>query len=176
MARAAREELGLTIADRLDGVSYAQHVGVAILPFNELALSEEAKHQLLVGDPESWSGMTIRFGKAKAIIVNPAHPPERQCNTVMHELSHIILDHVPTRVDIGPEGVLIVGEYAEDAEGEADWLAGTFLLPRDALISLRSQGMNNSQIAKRFGVSLALCDWRTRMTGIDVQMRRAAVR
>jgi hypothetical protein len=51
-------------------------------------------------------------------------------------------DSVPlaTRVDFGPDGILLVSESSEDDEAEADWLAGALLLPRDALMACRNRG------------------------------------
>jgi len=112
---------------------YAESLDVIIVSFGELALSAKTRRQLLVTDPESWSGMTIRIGGLKGVLVNPNHASERQRNTIMHELAHISLGHVATRVDVGPGGILLVSEYSDEDEGEADWLASALLLPRDAL-------------------------------------------
>lgn len=177
MAAAARQELGLGLLDPLDCYRYVAHVGIVMLDFDELGLlTGESRRQLLEVDSESWSGMTLKEGGVTAILLNPTHAIERQHNTIMHEVSHILLQHVPTRVDFGPGGILLVSEYAEDDEGEADWLAGAMLLPRDALMSCRAHGMTNAQIALRYGTSPQLTEWRIRMTGIDVQRRRAAAR
>ncbi len=176
LAGEAREKLGLSPADPLDCYKYAEQLGVSLLAFDELELPAATKRQLLVVDSESWSGMTIKVGGETAVLVNPSHSPERKCSTVMHELSHVILIHVPTRVDVGPEGILLVSEYSEDDEAEADWLAGALLLPRAALMVCRGRGMTNALIAKTFGVSNQLCEWRLRMTGIDIQLRRAGAR
>lgn len=177
MAASARQELGLGPTDPLDCHQYALHVGLLVLGFDELfELSPESRRQLLEVDSESWSGMTLKEGEATAILINPVHSVERQRNTLMHEIGHVLLKHVPTRVDFGPGGILLVSEYSEDAEGEADWLAGAMLLPRDALMSWRAHGSTNAQIAVRYGASLQLTDWRIRMTGVDVQRRRGAGR
>lgn len=172
----ARQELGLSPTDPLDGARYAAYLEVGILEFDELDLSAGARRQLLEVDPESWSGMTIKADRRTGILVNPVHSAERQHSTITHELSHIILDHVPTRVDLGPGGIMLVSEYSEDDEAEADWLSGALLLPRDALLQCRIRGMTNAAIAGRYKVSGPLCEWRVRMTGIDAQLRRAAAR
>jgi Zn-dependent peptidase ImmA (M78 family) len=91
----------------------------------------------------------------------------------MHELAHIRLGHVATRVDVGPDGILLVSEFSQDDEDEADWLAGALLLPRDALRHLRGLGQSAEDIARHFGVSKQLCEWRLRMTGVDIQLRRS---
>ncbi len=133
----ARQQLGLGPTDPLQGARYAAYLGIDILKFDELNLSEGARRQLLEVDPESWSGMTIKVDGRTGILLNPAHGAERQHNTLAHELSHIILGHVPTRVDLGPGGIMLVSEYSEDDEAEADWLSGALLLPRDALLQCR---------------------------------------
>ena len=177
MAAAAREELGIAPLDPLDCHRYAGNAGLAVLSFEELTtLPAASRRQLLDVDPESWSGMTLKEGGVNAIILNPAHSVERQRNTLMHEIAHVLLKHVPTRVDFGPGGILLVSEFAEDDEGEADWLAGAMLLPREGLMACRSRGMTNTQIATYYGASGQLTDWRIRMTGIDVQRRRATTR
>jgi Zn-dependent peptidase ImmA (M78 family) len=89
----------------------------------------------------------------------------------MHELSHIDLCHAPSRVEVSPTGLLLLSDYSEEQEQEADWLAATMLLPRDGLIVWRSKGAQSSEIADYYGVSVALTGWRLRTTGIDVQLR-----
>ena len=168
-----RQELGQGPRNPLAIERYAESLDVIILTFAELTLSAKAKRQLLVADPESWSGMTIRVDRLKGILVNPQHAAERRRNTIMHELAHIKLGHVATRVDVGPEGILLVSEYSQQDEDEADWLASALLLPRDALHYFRGLGQTSEQIAFYYGVSKQLCEWRLRMTGVDVQIRRA---
>jgi Zn-dependent peptidase ImmA (M78 family) len=173
LSRAAREALGLKPIDPIQPEAYLRHLGLELLTVDALELSEVARRQLLVNDSESWSGMTIKMNRVIAIVVNPSHTPERQANTLMHEAAHVILRHIPKRVDVSKSGILIVSDYGPDDEAEADWLAGALLLPRDALRYHRSRGRTSTWIASHYGVSLQLSDWRIRMTGVDVQTRRA---
>jgi Zn-dependent peptidase ImmA (M78 family) len=173
MSAAARQELSISPLDPLDPVRYAEHVGVHILTFDELSLPAKARRQLLEIDNASWSGMTIRESGLVGVLVNPTHSPERQASTMMHELSHVVLKHVPIRVDVSPAGILLVSEYSEDDEDEADWLSGALLLPRDALKHYREKGWPPAKIAAHFGVSSQMYEWRIRMTGVEIQMRRA---
>jgi Zn-dependent peptidase ImmA (M78 family) len=172
----AREELGLSPAMPLDPWAYAEHLGVLVLDFAELEVSPECRYRLLRADQESWSGMTLREAGTTAILVNPSHARVRQCSTLMHELAHFILKHVPARVDVSASGMLLLSEYSEDSEAEADWLAAAMLLPREVLMRLRRRGASVSEIAAAFGTSEQLCEWRLRMTGVDVQLRRMATR
>lgn len=169
----ARTDLSLALTDALDAPAYAARLGIVILDFEALSLSEKARRQLLVVDDESWSGMTIKHRGVTAVVLNPRHVPERRNSTLTHEVSHVVLGHAPTRVDVSDAGILLVSEYSKDDEDEADWLAGALLLPRQALIEHRQQGLSVEQIARRHAVSRQMCEWRVRMTGVDLQLRRA---
>lgn len=131
----------------------------------------EHVEQLTVHDPDSWSGVTVREGDAIAIVVNPTHPATRQASTLMHEWAHIELRHKPNRVDRTEGGLLLLSDYPDEFEEEADWLAGAALLPRDGLMHFRAQGAETEDIALHFGVSVELTTWRLRMTGIERQLR-----
>jgi len=168
----ARKLLGITPLGKLDPWRYAEHLKVIILDFNELGLSASAVRQLTITDEGSWSAMTLEEGDVRAIVLNPSHAATRQANDLMHELAHIELKHTPARVDISQSGVFILSDYSDEQEQEADWYAGAMLLPRDALWHYRSRTMQATEIAKIYGVSPALCDWRLRVTGIDVQLKR----
>jgi hypothetical protein len=169
----ARQALSVHAFAPLDARRYAEHVGVHVLSFQELSLPDESRRQLLEVDPTSWSGMTIRESGLIGVLVNPTHAPERQASTMMHEVSHVVLNHVPVRVDVSSAGILLVSEYSENDEDEANWLSGALLLPRDALKHYREKAWSASKIAAHFGVSQQMSDWRIRMTGVDVQKRRA---
>jgi Zn-dependent peptidase ImmA (M78 family) len=54
----------------------------------------------------------------------------------MHELAHIELRRAPARVEVSETGLLLLSDYADEQEQEADWLAAALLLPLDGLIQL----------------------------------------
>ena len=169
----AREELGLTPEDALDPWLYAEHVGVVVLDFSTLDLPEKSRLRLVSTDSESWSGMTLNEGGTTAILINPSHSRGRQANTLMHELAHVMLRHVPAQVNVSESGLLLLSDYSEETEAEADWLAAAMLLPRDVLLACRRRGDTIAAIAAAFGTSEQLCEWRVRMTGVDVQVKRS---
>jgi IrrE N-terminal-like domain len=172
-AAAARDALGVPPNAPIDPWAFAAHLGVRILEFAKLGLSAQETSQLTIIDGDSWSAMTLQFDGAYAIVLNPAHAITRQRNDLMHELAHIELEHAPARVEVSETGLLLLSDYSDEQEQEADWLAAALLLPREGLVQLRSARHSTSEIANRYGVSEALCEWRLRMTGVDVQMRRA---
>jgi len=173
-AETVRRALKRGALESLDPWAYARHLDVAVIEFRALELSEKCVRQLTVVDADSWSAMTLKEGSAFAIVLNPAHALTRQRNDLAHELAHIELKHVPARVDVSTTGMLLLSDYSDEQEQEADWYAGALLLPRVALVHHRSHGRTTAEIANRYGVSEALCDWRLRMTGVDVQLRRRA--
>lgn len=90
----------------------------------------------------------------------------------MHELAHILLNHDPSRVDVSEDGVMMLRTFDRKQEAEADWLAGCVLLPRPALLACRKLGLENSAIAKRYGVSQKMVVYRLNVTGVDTQVAR----
>jgi hypothetical protein len=172
-AAAARDALGVSPNAPIDPWAYAAHLGVRVLEFAKLGLPAQETSQLTIIDGDSWSAMTLQLEGAFAIVINPVHAITRQRNDLMHELAHIELEHTPARVEVSETGLLLLSDYSDEQEQEADWLAAALLLPREGLIQLRSARHSTSEIANHYGVSEALCGWRLRMTGVDVQMRRA---
>ena len=172
-AAAARTVLGLRSCAPLDPWAYAAHLGVRVLEFGKLGLSPRTVRQLTVVDKDSWSAMTLNVEGTSAIVINPAHLLTRQRNDLMHELAHIELLHAPARVEVSENGLLLLSDYSDEQEQEADWLAGAMLLPREGLVRLRAARQSTEEIAAYYGVSEPLCEWRLRMTGVDTQMRRA---
>jgi hypothetical protein len=170
---AARTKLGLKSYAPLDPWLYAAELDVKILEFGRLGLPSRAVRQLTVVDSDSWSAMTLRVNGAFAIVINPGHAVTRQRSDLMHELAHIELCHSPARVEVSTSGLLLLSDYSDEQEQEADWLGAALLLPREGLVRLRAARKSTAEIATYYGVSEPLCEWRLRMTGVDVQMRRA---
>lgn len=172
-AASARTSLGLKPNAPLDPWAYASLLKVKVLEFASLDLPAQAKRQLTIVDGDSWSAMTLQMGSKFAIVINPSHALTRQRSDLIHELAHIELRHSPARVEVSESGLLLLSDYSDEQEQEADWLAATLLLPREGLVRLRSVRKSAAEIAIHYGVSEALCQWRLRMTGADAQMRRS---
>ena len=98
--------------------------------------------------------------------------PGRRNNIIMHELSHIILGHQLAKAYLLDDGSMVPGNFSQDQEDEADWLAGTLLLPRPALMSIRRRGLNDLKACDEHLVSVDMLKWRLRMTGVDFQLGR----
>jgi Zn-dependent peptidase ImmA (M78 family) len=129
---------------------------------------------LLREDPDSWSAVTLRLPGVDLVIVNSAHSKARQASNLMHELAHILLGHSPARVDVSEEGHLLLKSHDQAQEEEANWLAGCLILPRPCLMHVVRKGGARADHAQHFGVSVDMLTYRLRVTGVEVQARRAA--
>lgn len=69
------------------------------------------------------------------------------------------------------QGYLVPGNYSRTQEDEADWLLGTLLLPRPALLEVRSRNLYDRQIKNEYCVSNDMIKWRFRMTGVNYQLK-----
>ncbi len=173
-AALARTALHLTPLSPIDPWAYAQHLGLVVLDFSTLKISKSSASQLLVVDSESWSAMTLKESNTTAIIVNPVHSAARQRSNLMHEIAHFELKHLPSRVEVSKNtGMLLLSDYSDEHESEADWYGAALLLPRTALTHHRGRRKTVGDIANLYGVSEQLCEWRLRMTGVDIQLRRS---
>jgi Zn-dependent peptidase ImmA (M78 family) len=89
---------------------------------------------------------------------------------VTHELAHIILEHTPTFNFFNPQKQLFIRSYDRAQEDEANWLAATILLPRQALLYVRRQRLGKEEICRRYGVSERLLAFRVNTTGVERQL------
>ncbi|MEN3281355.1 MAG: hypothetical protein V7607_2495 [Solirubrobacteraceae bacterium] len=94
-------------------------------------------------------------------MVNDAHTPERQVNSMSHELSHFLLGHDP-HVAFGDVGDRTMMREIED---EADWLAGCLLAPASGIpAAMEACGGRLDGASEHYGVSVQLMRWRVNMT------------
>jgi Zn-dependent peptidase ImmA (M78 family) len=123
-------------------------------------------------DRDSWSAVTISQSDVRLVILNSGHSQTRQANSLVHELAHIILNHASDEAQVSREGFLFRARFDKEQEDEADWLSACLLLPREGLLRAYRRTPNPAALARRFGVSEALVNWRLRMTGIPRQAKR----
>jgi hypothetical protein len=169
-----RRELKLKPFDPLPPHRLAEHLDVAVWSAEQVPdLDPRALSILLKEDADSWSAVTLSGGPKNLVILNSAHRGGRPASNLMHELAHLLIGHTPARVDVSPDGVLMLNTYNAQQEQEATWLAGALLLPRPALMHIRQSGILPATALKAYGVSRQMFDYRVRTTGVDMQLRRA---
>jgi hypothetical protein len=174
VARQQRRELKLRPSDSLDPLRLAQHLEVEVHTADEVpGISPECLRILTIEDADSWSAATLSGSHKDVIILNPAHSRGRVASDLTHELAHILIGHRAARVDVSADGRLLLSTYDKNQEDEAAWLAGCLLLPRDAIILIRSHRLDLNLAATNYGVSLDMLRYRINVTGVDRQLRRA---
>jgi hypothetical protein len=124
------------------------------------------------GLQSGFSALTICEGTRRLIVYNPRHAVTRRANSVVHEISHVILEH-PAAPALGTGGCRYWDSRLED---EADWQAAALLVPRDGAFAWLRAGNGLNDGARKFGVSPALFRWRVNHTGVAKQLAALGVR
>jgi Zn-dependent peptidase ImmA (M78 family) len=169
-----RAELGLGSMDRLDPLALTVHLEIPVISLEELRQDgADSRHiARLMARTSGFSALTICHGTRRLIVYNPRHPPTRQANSVVHEVSHVVLEHPPAPA-LGDGGCRYWDSQLED---EADWQAAALLVPRDGAFACLRTGRSLNDGADHFGVSLALFRWRVNQTGVARQLTAMGVR
>ncbi len=173
LGAAIRAEIGLGLHDRLDPRQLADEYGVPVAPITDLiaeGASAASIRQLIAVDRGCFSAATVIAGSGRLIVFNPAHADGRLANSLTHELAHLLLEH-PFGPAIGPGGCRV---WDRELEAEADVLAATLLVPREAALACARAGLPHGVGAAHFGVSSDLMRWRTDHSGATRQAQAAA--
>jgi Zn-dependent peptidase ImmA (M78 family) len=142
-----------------------------LTPNDLRGLPAEILDQLTRKDPHGWSAVSFTVEEQVTIIYNDRNSSGRQSSDIMHELSHIILDHEPSQVILSVDGSLGMRSFDAKQEDEANWLGWTLLLPRPALTRCIYLGLSTAQIAIDYDVSEQLVRYRAGITGVHRQSR-----
>jgi IrrE N-terminal-like domain len=172
-ATVIRRELQLAPTAPLPAVRLAEHLGVALWTCADVpGITPDILKQLLVTDPWGWSAVTVVVDDKVIVVYNDKKSPGRRASDIAHELAHVILNHDPATVILSESVALSMRTFDQKQEDEANCLAWALLLPRDALYMARVQRLEPGHIAEEYGVTETLVQYRLRITGIDVQLRR----
>jgi hypothetical protein len=167
-----RSKLDVSPEDPLSYQQLATYLKVDIIELADLQhLGADSKTYLASPTGDEWSAVTVAKPERVIIVCNPSHSPARKSSSVMHELAHIILEHAASKIFI-TDTSFALRDYDEKQEAEADWLAGSLLLPRVALQKSTHQRISKETILQEYSVSSDLYEYRKRMTGIAKQYRR----
>lgn len=167
-----RKELDLSDYDPIDPTHLARNKGAEIWDIREVPnLSKEALQHLSSDVGDEWSAITVVCDGTEIIVANPTHSRGRAASDITHELSHLILGHESGEMFVSDDGFLL-RDFNDKQEAEADWLAGTILLPRKALEHIKFTHMPTEEVCKLYGVSSQLFEYRCRMTAINKQYSR----
>ncbi len=157
-ARAIRERLRLTQFDILDPWKLADAIPAHVFNLEDVVPLELA----LKAYQANWDGFAFQFPRESTLIVvlNSARPITRQSATLMEELSHGLLGHVPSRLQEDSRTGLLRRDYNKDQEREAYDLGATILLPKELIEREVNRGIRANEIAFERACSAALVEYR----------------
>ncbi|MEQ1844513.1 MAG: ImmA/IrrE family metallo-endopeptidase [Nitrospira sp.] len=169
-----RNELGLAPQDGLDVFKLAEFLDVTVLTPNDIpGLPVEVLDQLGRKDPFGWHAVSMSLPDGQMLLIyNPKKSAGRKASDIAHELAHIVLEHKPSTVILSQDGSFAMRTYDQKQEDEANWLAWSLLLPREALIRAMRRGLSIEDTAGLYGVSPQLVNYRLGVTGVSVQLAR----
>ncbi len=116
---------------------------------------------------DEWSAMSVPLDRGMTswvVLLNDCHTVERQRVTLLEEYWHILMGHKLTKVARISEAYGRTYDQAE--EHDAYYLASASLLPREAVQNAVSKGRSAVDIAKRFGTSPELVEYRIKRLGL----------
>lgn len=156
----------------LNPFALAKYARLLVVPYDEVEplLSEETKKHLIGEGKDMWSGgaasQPLPDGR-KLIILNPTHSRNRHRATLMEEVCHVFLGHKPSRLAIrrrDKKGNIVARDYNHDIEEEAYSTGAAALVPYIALKRYVEEGKTSAEIARHFGVSRALVEFRIKIS------------
>ncbi len=156
--------------DRLDPFELAAHANLLVVPFEQVsALSEGTREHLLGAGKDAWSGgaasIPLPDGRT-LIILNPTHSKNRHAATLMEEVSHVFLGHKANELAVkDPSGKTTkTRDYNHAIEEEAYSTGAAALVPYSGLKKLIIDGRTAREIARHYGVSTALVEFRIKIS------------
>jgi hypothetical protein len=163
-----RRLAGVRLTDRLDPWLLAKKVGLTIVdagPFLECLPKDE--RQQLTSDGRCWSGGIFPVALPDGThlcMLNPRHSRLRQKVTLMEEISHTHLQHVPSRLTHSSPG-LRVRDVDPDQEADAYGIGAAALLPWPTFFPAVKDGQTIEELALGYDVSEDLILYRIKITG-----------
>lgn len=171
-AQGLREFAGLRSDHQpLDPFKLASYARLLVVSFEQITgLSPEAREHLLGDGKDMWSGGAASKrlpDGSKLIILNPQHGKNRHNATLMEEICHVFLGHKPSRLQIErktKDGRTIARDYNAEIEEEAYSTGAAALVPYTALKRMVESGKTAAEVARHFGVSRALVEYRIKVS------------
>jgi Zn-dependent peptidase ImmA (M78 family) len=170
-AEQIRKDLDLSPASAIAIEDVARLLNVQVVPADEL-IDIDRLHELERIQTFAFSACTFDIADKKVIVYNPLRTRDRTQSDIAHELSHMMLDHQLSEIRV-VAGVPF-RSCQPDQEEEATSLGGTLLLPRPLLLNAVRRGLDETEIAHYYGVTVEMARYRLNKTGVVRQVRSAS--
>jgi len=162
-----RKELNLADDQSLDSLKLDVD-GIEVLRVTDTACIDAGTLKRLITDAcDEWSAMSVPLDEVQdqwVVLLNDCHTVERQRVTVLEEIWHILLGHKLVKIAKIADAYGRTYDTAE--EHDAYYLASATLLPRSAIIKAVEARESSAGIAKRFGTSPELVEYRIKRLGL----------
>src|SRR6266498_2810383 len=167
-AETIRKQMRRRVADRVNAIQIAEHLGAEVRRADEL--TSLAKLQALEElQPGAFSACTFRLDDRHVIVYSPLASAGRRQSDIAHEAAHILLEH--DLKEVQQIGGLSFYTCDPEEEQEANWQAGCLLLPRSVLLAAAKGGLDAAGIATTYQVSESMAGFRLRTTGVLRQLK-----
>ena len=164
-----RRIAGVDLTARVDPWALAATIGLMVVDGGEaLKLLPREDQAFLRGTASrSWSGgvyaRTLPDGQ-RLCILNPTHSARRSKITLMEEVAHIHLRHIPSTLLLAADG-LQVRDYVKVQEEEAYGVGAAALIPWVSLFPALDGGRTVDELAESHEVTRELIEYRVKITG-----------
>lgn len=162
-----RQFAGVPLEARLDPWKLAPKLKLRVVTLDEIAgISAEAMRELLEGDGWSGGALPPLPDGTRLIFLNPSHGRRRQTATLMEEISHVVLQHTPTKihgVQVSAEERTRFRDFNAAQEEAAYGVGAAALVPYFPLKRATEFGMEVEGVAEHYGVSRALVEYRLKV-------------
>lgn len=167
-----RRKLGLYAYDPLPADRLAAYLHIPLLSPDAIPDFDATVIMALSAAGNSgWSAVTIPVPDHSPIIIyNPGHAAARHEANMMHELAHLLLGHKP--ISIQTDMPILRQSYRPEDEEQATFLGGCLQVTRSGLDWAIGKGMEREAIARHFGASEEMVQYRLNMTGRLLAVRR----
>jgi hypothetical protein len=172
-AEATRRQRGMQPWEPVRARELAESLKATIVTPQDLpGLPSDVCQRLLSVHEDIWSAITISTWPP-LIVYNPAHSEGRQNSDLMHEVAHLLMEHVPGTVYIDPKSRLALRHFDSEQEEQANWLSGCLLLPRAALLRIRQLDCSDEVACEQYSVSSKMLNYRLHTSGVNIQYARS---
>jgi Zn-dependent peptidase ImmA (M78 family) len=158
-----RDDLSITTEAQLSiDAAYALLPNVLVLPHGQMLAAKKWIDHFRNAGQASWSGLAIRLDDVELVLFNDSHPASRVRATLMEEFFHLRLSHQRSALRLLAHAD---GHRTHDGgiEFEAYASGAAALVPYCSLKRMLSEKVRIAVIARQFGVSPALVQFRCKV-------------
>ena len=161
-----RKELGISKFDPLDALLLAKHLAIPVATVDDFINDLPHTSLTTLRDTAKFNAMwMMNEDSDKFIIHNNYHSLKRQQSNLMHELSHVILNH-----EISSDVVQLcfltgLHYFNVQQEQEAKFLGGCLQIPRPGLLWALKRNLSEEQISDYYNASLEMVMYRLKISG-----------